>query len=68
MITSFSGILIVQYFVHKIKCLVGISNINKALGTSYTIEAVERDLINAVNDAADFGETNNKSQNKLKDI
>lgn len=44
----------------------GKSNINKALGTSYTIEAVERDLINAVNDAAGFGKTNNKSQKQVE--
>lgn len=44
----------------------GKRNINKALGTSYTIEAVERDLINAVNDAAEFSKSNNKSQEQLE--
>lgn len=44
----------------------GKRNINKALGTSYTIEAVERDLINAVNDAAEFGKSNNKSQEQME--
>lgn len=44
----------------------GKNNINKALGASYTIEAVERDLINAVNDAAEFGKSNNKSQEQME--
>src|SRR5699024_12008805 len=44
----------------------GKNNINKILGTSYTIEAVERDLINAVNDAAEFSKSDNKSQAQME--
>lgn len=44
----------------------GKRNINKALGISYTIEAVERDLINAVNGAAEFSKSNNISQAQME--
>src|SRR5699024_2300134 len=44
----------------------GKNNINNKIVTSNTIEAHERDLINAVNDAAEFSKSDNKSQAQME--